>query len=278
MAVGSAFDAYVKADLYKTLGLPVNPVYEFEALFESQVEAHNRDWARPNGKHVFDSYKAVGAYAVILEQLRRSETAPRFEFELRGPVTHQGKSVVLLGKPDLVFTLGGKTIIRDWKVNGYCGKSATSPKPGYVNIYGGRSSGNPHKDATLKDVNGITINASRGLENADLGWARQLSVYAWLLDAPVGSDFVCGIEQLVGKPTGGYPEIRVAAHTYQVGPMFQQALFATAISVWEAIQKDHIFTDMTFEQDKARRKALDQMASAFDPEDANDRLFLAMTR
>ena len=278
MAVGSAFDAFVKSDIYAKLVAGGDAAYEFEALFESQVEERNRDWARPNGQHVFDSYKAVGAYAALIEELERSETAPRLEFELRGPITHLDRSVVLLGKPDLVHTRAGKTIIRDFKVNGYCGRSATSPYPGYVRIYGGRSDGKPHKDARLKEIGGITVNEARGLEQANLGWARQLAIYAWLLGAPVGSDFVCGIEQLVAKPTGGYPEIRVAAHTYQIGAMFQQTLFATAASIMDAIEKDHIFEDVSFADDKKRRSALDQMAGAFDLTNENDRLFLEMTR
>ena len=107
---------------------------------------------------------------------------------------------------------------------------------------------------------------------------RVLLVLLWLLGAPVGSDFVCGIEQIVSKPAGEYPEIRVAAHTYQVGAMFQYSLHATAVSIFEAIAKDHIFTDMTFEEDKKRRVALDQMAGAFDLTNDADRLFLEMTR
>lgn len=280
MAVGSAFDAYIKADLYARFVAGGDPAYEFEALFEAQVEEQNRDWARPNGRHVYESYKAVGAYEAIAAQLEKSETPPRFEFEIQGPVSHQDETVVLLGKPDLVYTLAGKTIIRDWKVNGYCGRSALSPDPGYVMIYGGRSDGKPHKDAILKQVGGITINSGKGLEQVRnrISWARQLAIYAWLLGAPVGSDFVCGIEQLVSKPNGEFPEIRVAAHMYQVGAMFQQTLHGTAVSIMRAIEKDHIFEDMSFEEDKKRRVALDQMAGAFDLTNDSDRLFLEMTR
>jgi hypothetical protein len=279
MAVGSAFDAYVKSDLYARFVAGGDPAYEFEALFEAQVEGQNRDWARENGLHVYESYKAVGAYDALARQIERSETPPRFEFEVKGEVEHDGRAVTLLGKPDLVFTLEGQIIIRDWKVNGYCGRSPKSPEPGYVTIYGGRSHGKPHPMATLKDVRGVTVNAGKGLEAVNLSWARQLSVYAWLLGAEVGGDFVCGIEQIVSKPVaGGKPEIRVAAHTYQVGKLFQIALYATAATIMDAIANDHIFTDVSFEEDKRRRKALDQMASAFDASNPMDALFLQMAR
>jgi hypothetical protein len=280
MAVGSAFDAHIKADLYKTLGIGSDPAYEFEALFEAQVEPQNRDWARPNGKHCYDSYKALGAYDAILAQLRESEVSPRFEFELKGEVTHVGNTIVFLGKPDVVFVRNGQTIIYDWKVNGYCGRYAKSPEPGYTLIRGGsRGSGKAHKDAKLEDVAGVTINTRGGLETVKGGeWARQLSIYAWLLGAPVGSDFICGIDQLVGKPTEGLPEIRVAEHRYRIGMMFQNAVFTTASQIHAAIARDHIFEDLSREDCKKRRAALDQMGSAFDLSNDRDAMFLAMTR
>ena len=278
MAVGSAFDAYIKADLHTACG-GTDPAYSFEALFEAQVEEQNRDWARPNGLHCYESYKALGAYDALLAQLRQSDVPPRFEFELRGPVSHNGESFVLLGKPDVVFSLGGQFIIYDWKVNGYCGKSSKSPEPGYTMLRGGtRNAGKAHKDCKPETVNGITINTRCGLENVNGSWARQVSIYAWLLGAPVGSDFVSGIDQLVGKPTDGFPEIRVAEHRYRVGMMFQNAVFSTAAEIHRAISRDHIFEDLTPEEDKKRRSALDQMASAFNPTDDRDALFLAMTR
>ena len=191
-----------------------------------------RDWARPNGKHCYESYKALGAYDSLLAQLRQSDEPPRFEFELRGPVSHNGESFVLLGKPDVVFSLGGQKIIYDWKVNGYCGKSSKSPEPGYTMLRGGtRNAGKAHKDCKPETVNGIVINTRCGLENVNGSWARQVSIYAWLLGAPVGSDFVSGIDQLVGKPTDGFPEIRVAEHRYRIGMMFQNAVFSTASAI-----------------------------------------------
>lgn len=60
--------------------------------------------------------------------------------------------------------------------------------------------------------------------------------------------------------------------------MFQNAVFSTAAEIHRAISRDHIFEDLTPEEDKKRRSALDQMASAFNPTDDRDALFLAMTR
>ena len=55
MSVGSAFDAYVKFWLAKrTCG-----GFNFVELFESQVESHNRDWARAAGADCFAAYQRV---------------------------------------------------------------------------------------------------------------------------------------------------------------------------------------------------------------------------
>src|SRR4051812_6811821 len=57
MAVGSAFDAYVKSYLYARLVGKGDPKHEFEFMFESQVEKQCRDVARVDGKAVFEFYK-----------------------------------------------------------------------------------------------------------------------------------------------------------------------------------------------------------------------------
>jgi len=117
MAVGSAFDAYVKAHLEKCLfGKEL-----FEELFESQVEEHNRDWAREAGKHVFDAYRVSGALKDLLIELQQSKEPPVFE----GTINEEVNGVPLLGKPDVFFiNKYDAHIIFDWKVNRQCRKTS----------------------------------------------------------------------------------------------------------------------------------------------------------
>ena len=80
MSIGSSFDAYVKAYLHKVIyGQQGDPRFEFEPLFEAQVEPHNRDWARKHGAYVFDCYKTSGALADLLTELETAMEPPSFE-------------------------------------------------------------------------------------------------------------------------------------------------------------------------------------------------------
>jgi hypothetical protein len=136
MAIGSAFDAYAKSYLVERLfGSNADPKYSFDALFESQVERQNRDWAREHGRYVFEQYQQSGALADLFTELKSAQGQPRFEFEVKGAVsgyregaTRTIGSVVLLGKPDVAFVnKAGVMIVIDWKVNGYCSKNPPSP-------------------------------------------------------------------------------------------------------------------------------------------------------
>ena len=80
MAIGAAFDAYEKSLLHEILfGKGANPQFEFDAIFESQVEPHNRDWAREHGRFVMDSYHRSGAHDDLLKLLAKSDGSALFE-------------------------------------------------------------------------------------------------------------------------------------------------------------------------------------------------------
>ena len=51
MAVGAAFDAYAKSALHERLfGKGADSQFEFQTIFEAQVESHNRDFALEAGQ------------------------------------------------------------------------------------------------------------------------------------------------------------------------------------------------------------------------------------
>src|SRR5690348_832596 len=90
MAIGSAFDAYVKNFLHERL-IGKDPKYELDTLLEMQVESHNRDWSRLHGLHVFTEYKNSGALADLMLELKGSIGNPRFEFEVQANVAESGE-------------------------------------------------------------------------------------------------------------------------------------------------------------------------------------------
>jgi len=264
MAVGSAFDAYVKAALHKDLfGEGSDPAYELDALMESQVEEHVRDWARTAGRHVFNCYKYTGAYDELLVELGQAGEPPQFEFDATGEVG----GVPLKGKPDCRFIhASGAHVMLDWKVSGYCSKRTTSPKKLYAMVRDGqdmlkpsRNNGNPHKDYKPKFFKGLTI-GSHYLEEANKDWADQLAIYGWMAGEEPGTvDMVARIDQITAKPADPMPLLRVANQRARISQGWQLDLVKRLQDCWRTICSGHIFTDRTREESDARCEVLDMV-------------------
>jgi len=271
MSVGASFDAYVKAEMFGHLfGVGSNPKFEFEALFETQVEPANRDWARSHGQYLFECYKVSGAYADLLSMLDESKYAPQFEWTIQGEV----ENVPLLGKPDLRFVhKEGAHVILDWKVSGYCSKYTTSPVKNYKLIRDGwvgeqtKTHNTAHKNFEPLDWKTLTIHKGY-LEDAQQEWANQLAIYSWILGEQVGTEnvIVC-IDQLVAKPTEGLPEIRVANQCTRISSAYQKNLMQGLKDCWNTLQSGHIFEEISKEESDARCELLDMQAAMMQIED-----------
>ena len=247
MAAGSAFDAYVKAYMYKELKLGDDSSYELKTLFEAQVAEEWRDWAWDWGKECFDWYKGVGGLADIM--LLCSGTGVlevEMEFEVRGLVSGPGpegvvsgprptdrpEGIVFMGKPDLCIRRDGgrPPVILDWKVNGACAARRPSPRPGYVNKRGaGRGCGVPYKGA-------IVAMDSRGdIRCLNIGitgdWGRQLAIYSWVMGAPVGEGWFCCVDQLCLDRNGVENGV-LAQHRGVVMADEQRRVWDSALECW----------------------------------------------
>jgi hypothetical protein len=267
-SIGSAFDAYVKSSFHEALyGANADPKYTLEALFEAQVESHNRDWAREEGKYVFECYKHAGQYDTLLELLKKSIEPPRMEFEVK--TTFDG--VPFLGKPDLRFVIPGPVkVTHDFKVNGYCGNSGTSPNKGYMICNDGftaekqnKSNGQAHKQFVPTDFHGLTIDTGY-LEDCSTQWADQLSLYAWALgETPGNPETVISVDQIVAKPAKeGRPILRVASYRARVRKSYQEHLLKRLKNCWDVIQSGHIFRGLTREQSDERMALLDGQSAS----------------
>lgn len=292
MSVGSAFDAYVKNALVKDLFGQASGKFDFETLFTSQVEAHNRDFARTAGLHCFTSYKVSGAYAMLLRVLQVSPVAPRFEFTARsssdagvaGAVAYgDGSSAVpILGKPDCAFEdIARNHVILDWKVNGYMSKM--SPAKGYERCYDGwstdrakrsRSHGKAHKEwfpaaspGGRSAAGGIQVNALLTLDQVNAKWALQQATYGWLAGFEIGSDFKVAIDQLACGPAAadpaGRPLVRVALHRALISSEFQKQVAGRYAWLWDLIQSGWIFRDMSEDESIALQEGYDRGDAAF---------------
>ncbi len=265
MSIGSSLDAYVKAALHEAIfGKGADPRFEFQTIFEQQVEVQNRDWALEHGAFCFEFYKNSGAYFNLLADLLQASNSPRFEFEIRGIVStefgDEDTTMILSGKPDVYYmNKFGHPIILDFKVNGWCSKSAKSPSPGFLRIRDGQgTNAGAHKNAIVKIKDGVPYSSSHPLEIVDKKWARQLAIYGWLLGEQVGNEFFTFIDQFVCKPVGTkFPVVRVAEHRTFVSKKFQEQTYDEAKLLWQAIQTGHIFLDRS-------RTASDQLCRTLD--------------
>ncbi|MHB8108137.1 MAG: hypothetical protein ACYDH4_12035 [Candidatus Cryosericum sp.] len=266
MAVGSAFDGFVKSTLaYALYGCGMSAQFEFGTIFESQVEPQCRDFALTAGKVAFKAYKLCGAYDDLLSLLRKSIEPPRFEFTVNSLVN----GVPFTGKPDVRFVLdlgqGRIPCVFDFKVRGYCGKGNTSPSKGYMTCLDGfvgkpsRSQGKEHELFKAMDFRGLTIN-SGFMEFCNSEYSDQLTLYSWLLGENIGDEnTVLGIEELCAK-AGTPPTLRYARHRGRVKADYQRKLAERVSTCWQAITSGHIFTDLSREDNDARCEVLDEMA------------------
>lgn len=244
MAVGSAFDAYIKSHLHTHL-IGKDPQFEFQTLFEAQVESQHRDQMIVEGKRVFDTYMKLGLVADLLLALNKSIGTPKFEASVEGIIERDLDSVRLLGKPDIYFLNSeGCRVIFDWKVNGYFSKWPVSPVPGYSKVI---PSWKRHGDFVPRQHKGMEVNYVNIMEKKKPDWGAQMSIYAWLCGEEIGSDFIVAIDQVACKGPIGNKDLNFAQHRSCISKEFQESVFKRASKAWAAIQSGHIF----FESDRA---------------------------
>ena len=267
MAMGSALDAYVKSAIHTAVhgeNATKGTMYEFETLFEAQVEPHVRDIVLSRSTDLWNQYVESGAYGSLLTDIVQSPYAPEMEFTAKGDV----EGVPLLGKPDLRYiTKEGIHVISDWKVNGSMSKTGASPTQGFKicrDNYKSNTHGKPFKARRLKtdqpdkvykdydpfDFKGLEINR-RYLDEYSPDWATQLAIYSWLLGEPIGGeDYVIRMEQIACRPVKSQPlpRAKFATHMSRIGKDFQIEVLTRVKMCWETILSGHIFTDVNRER------------------------------
>lgn len=166
MAVGNAFDAYVKAKIMEV---------EVEDLLKKQVEEYNYEWAKSHGLSCYQQYVKLGGERRVLDCLA---TARSQMLDFTGTRIVDG--VPLLGKPDLFYhTNLGQPVVLDWKVNGWCSYTEKRPDSGHIG------------KADCYWLDGVGDVSYTSIKNKQ--WYDQLCVYGLV----VGEKSVIGwIEQL----------------------------------------------------------------------------------
>ncbi len=116
MAIGSAFDARIKA--YLMVEIQGKPDI-FEELYLSQVEKHNQAWAYTRSEELLQKYIASGAVTFLRRELEGCKDL-QFEFAATKSLIYEDGFVVpLFGKPDLFFrNPEGLNVVFDWNTMG----------------------------------------------------------------------------------------------------------------------------------------------------------------
>ena len=227
MAVGGAFDAHLKRALavryYGADDPRCSGEFDLEVMLDHCVDA-GLDKARLArfGRELFGAYMKSGAYGRLCSEL---DLADPGSLLMEQTVWWNGEDgMVLMGKPDILFTIGGLLHVYDAKVNGFFSKTGASPLMGFV----WRSEGGwPHKRAVLgRCSSGIMVDVSGGFHPE---YCRQVSVYALACGGKGGAEFVAGIEQLACRGGGG-AEIKVDRDGVGVGVVCASS---RAVISWE---------------------------------------------
>lgn len=269
MAAGSSFDAFVKSQIHRDVfgaEATKGTAYEFDTIFQSQVEPQCREAALEMGKYLMDKYVQSGAYNALITDILMSPAPPRMEFEVKKIVN----GIPLLGKPDLRYlTPFGLHIISDWKVNGSYSSHGVSPVQGYklCRSFDAKAAcweTTAHKKYFVKQVKDLEVNENC-LSMFSEDWATQLTIYGWCLDEiPGDENFVVRMEQFACRPGGvrsdGSLQVKIATHMSTISPRFQMDVMRRLIEMWTAISTGHIFTDMTLEQSIANQEMVEAKA------------------
>jgi hypothetical protein len=292
MGVGSGFDAFVKSEIMtRCYGKPMmrGTAFDFETLFEAQVEHHHRDRSLAIATEVWEAYKASGALEALWSDIEKSPCAPMMEERVEGTIG----GVPLLGLPDLVYVDWRSLlkVVTDFKImgSGSAKGGGASPPQGFMVVRDGWTEGKPSKnngEAHKKhvpfefgagDLEGLSwpcdCDLQPGkmeigkayLEDFNLDWADQMSTYAWLLGSKVGAeDFIVRIEcgSCRHPKTADSMKVKWSTHMNRVSNIHQIGLMRTYKEIWKCIEDEHIFSDMTKEDSQSRCEVLEMQAAA----------------
>jgi hypothetical protein len=209
MALGSAFDAFIKTEIAVRLDLP-----EAEKRLASLLKNVDREQQAmiPEGNKVCQEYIEDGCLDVIMEE-------GMCDVELLFGT--KDEPMVVSGIP--IFGFPDGRIIEgplDWKVSGWGSSRARSPKPGYQHYTKG---------------NKQHVKYGIPMHEIDRRWATQLFFYNLLFDGVYDAkkEYWGAIDQIiVGQG--------VASYRTSLGHDFTVALWADMICRWDKLQAGDI--------------------------------------
>lgn len=207
MAVGSAFDTFVKTSL--TDDLQTETKFNLREFFEKQVAENHWDLCWEYGTFLLKKYKESGAYFALIKDMELASIEPKFEFDVSAKIL----GVPIFGKPDAYYVNKcGVVVILDWKVNTFItGKN--SKRKYYIIDY---KNGQPHPDVIIKNNCDTPVSINYFLEDINPDWAIQQFFYAIGLGSKIGDMFITSIDQVTGAGPSFYTYRAHLSRDYQI--------------------------------------------------------------
>lgn len=205
MAVGNAFDSFIKAEISRRIHKGDDAV-----LFAKLIQTMDNKHASliPIGKNTYEAYVKTG----FLDNLLR-EGLDNVEIDKKVTLPN-GVRVYI--KPDAVKG----DIPHDWKTSGYGATRNYSPKPGYdlyISPYGDVKTGDPMY-----------------MEHVNEDWAKQLCLYYWGLTEDVTPrKFNGSIDLILYTPKG----LSYARYRNPISVGFQEGYLKVLENCWRACQE-----------------------------------------
>lgn len=237
MAMGSAFDALVKAQITADLGTTTR--FDERDLFEQQVAVEFREELWPKAKYLMAMYQESGAYGVAVADMELANLEPRFEFDVSATIC----GVPVFGKPDAFYlNKHDVPVILDWKVNSVLGGS-NKKKKYFVMCH---QTGESFPGTRIVNDSGLPVCSNFGLEDVDAGWAFQQFVYAIGLGSNIGDSFITSIDQATGGP---------CFYTYRahLSKGFQIRSANGLKDMWEDINTGYVFRQAGMSREESDR-------------------------
>lgn len=216
-ACGSAFDAYVKHEIAKHLGLGDDPRFNLQTLLEKAVDVQNRAEAFPIGKQLLDAYISNGCLEVL-----KGEGIASVELSDRKDLVLGDDTVPILALPDAALMDG--TVI-EFKVQGAVSKSGASPNPGYIRS----TSRGLDKPAHPRH--------KEPLEMLNHEWADQLIVYSWIQSGILPWRTLPVAVENITVRNGIVTCSSIRTH---ISIEYQQKLWERYVAAWQAITSGDI--------------------------------------
>lgn len=234
MAMGSAFDALVKAQI--TEDLQTTTRFDRRQLFEDQVAVEFREELWPKAEYLLHAYMECGAYGIAVADMGIANLEPRFEFGIEANI----HGVPCFGKPDAFYiNTHGTPVILDWKVNSFLGGNNMKKKY-YVTCHQTKDC---YKGVHIVNHAGLPVCTNYGLEDVDQGWALQQFVYAMGLGSKIGDAFITSIDQVTGGPCFYTYRAHLSKH-------FQIRAANGIKEMWDDIHSGYVFRQAGYSREE----------------------------